>query len=122
MAQYVPDAWKRDLSILGAVVAMCLIHGMSAAPLDPVLLHFFIHKSDLHSIHPGILGEWHPSLKQLVSDWITLGPHGNANTDAFRTHFLMYQDLQVSFIISLSLVMLCLHTSYTIIGEQLAQS
>ena len=99
MARYIPDARKHDLSILGAVVAMCLICGMSAAPLDPVLLHFFIHESDLHSIYPGILGEWHPSLKQTVSDWIALGPHGNANTDAFRTHFLTYQDLQVSFVV-----------------------
>ena len=98
MARYIPDARKRDLSILGAAAAICLIRGMSVAPLDPVLLHFFIHECDLHSIHPGILGEWHPSLKQIVSDWIALGPNGNANTDTFRMHFLTYQDLQVSYI------------------------
>ena len=83
MAQYIPDARKCDLSILGAAIAICLIRGMSAAPLDPVLLHFFIHECDLHSIHPGILGEWHPSLKQIVSDWIALGPSGNTITDAY---------------------------------------
>ena len=101
MAQYIPDAHKHDLSILGATAAICLICGMPAAPLDPMLLHFFIHKCDLHSIHPVILGEWHLSLKQIVSDWITLGPNSNANTDTFWTHFLMYQDLQVSYIVTI---------------------
>ena len=102
MAQYIPDACKCDLSILGAIVTMCLIHGMSVTLLDPIL-HYFIHECDLCSIHPGILGEWHPALKQVIFDWIGLGVNSNANTDSFQTHFLTYwQDLQVSFTIHCS--------------------
>ena len=93
-----------NMAILGAVVAMSLVRGVSTIPLDPVLLHFFIHDCDLHSIHPGVLGEWHPALKQTISDWIALGPDGDANTPTFRNHFITHHDLQVSFTILLAFV------------------
>jgi len=98
VAQYVPASRKRNMAILGAAVALNLLRGVSTPPLDPVLLHFFVHNCDLHSIHPGILGEWHPALKQIVSDWIALGPDGDANTPTNQQHFATYHDLQVSFI------------------------
>ena len=104
MAQCVPPSRLRNMAILGAVVAMSLVRGVSTIPLDPVLLHFFIHDCDLHSIHPGVLGEWHPALKQTISDWIALGPDGDANTPIFRNHFITHHDLQVSFTILLAFV------------------
>ena len=81
------------MSILGAIMALSLVWGMSASPFDPVLLHFFIHNCDLHSIHPGILGEWHPILKQTVTDWINMGPGGD--TTPFQPHFATFRDTQV---------------------------
>ena len=96
MAQCVPLSRLRNMAILGAAVAMSLVRGMSTIPLDPVLLHFFVHDCDLHSIHPGVLGEWHPKLKQTISDWIALGPDGDANTPTLQNHFITYHDLQVS--------------------------
>jgi hypothetical protein len=97
MAQFVPLLRIRNMAILGAAVAMSLVRGVSTTPLDPVLLHFFVHDCDLHSIHPGLLGEWHPTLKQTISDWVALGPDGDANTPTFRNFFINYYDLQVSF-------------------------
>lgn len=82
------------MSILGAITALCLIRGMSTFPLDPVLLQFLIHDCDLHSIHPALLGEWHPELKQTISAWIALGPHGDAAP--FQGFFATYYDRQAS--------------------------
>jgi hypothetical protein len=93
-ARFVSASRKRNMAILGAATALCLIRGMSTPPLDPILLHFFIHDCQLDAIHPGILGEWHPDLKQLVSNWIRLGPDGDPSL--FQTHFATYHDLQVS--------------------------
>ena len=82
------------MGILGALSVLSLIHGMSVFPLDPVFLHYLVHGCNLHSIHPGFLGEWHPGLKLIISDWIALGPDGNA-TD-FRACFVNYFDIQAS--------------------------
>jgi hypothetical protein len=42
----------------------------SRAGRDPVFIHFLIHDCNLHSIHCGLLGEWHPTLRQTLSDII----------------------------------------------------
>lgn len=94
-ARFVSASRKQSMSILGAVVALCLVRGMSTYPLDPVVLHFFIHDCNIHSIHPAILGEWHPTLKRMIADWIKLGPDGDPAS--FQVHFATYHDLQVRF-------------------------
>lgn len=93
-ARFVSHSRKRSMAVLGAITALSLISGMSASPLDPVLLHFLLHNCDLHSIHPGILGEWHPDLKRSITDWINIGPDGDAAP--FQAHFATYRDTQVS--------------------------
>ena len=84
---------KHNMSILGAITALSLVWGMSASPFDPVLLHFFIHNCDLHSIHPGVFGEWHPILKWTITDWINMGPGGDVTP--FLPYFTMFRDTQV---------------------------
>jgi hypothetical protein len=92
-SRFIPPARLHAMSIFGAITALCLIRGMSAFPIDPVLLHYFVHNCDLHSIHPALLAEWHPTLKQTLLEWITLGPQGDASV--FRGTFASYCDLQV---------------------------
>lgn len=93
-ARYVSSRRKRNMSIFGAAAALSLIRGSSAGTLDPVLLHFLIHNCDLHSIHPGIVGEYHPALKQTIADWMALGPKGDPTP--FQAHFAIFRDVQVS--------------------------
>ena len=38
---------KADMAVLGTIVAMFLIRGISTVPLDPLLLHFFTHNCNL---------------------------------------------------------------------------
>lgn len=90
---------KRHLSILGALAALLLIHGLPCSPIDPVLLQFFVHWCDLRSIHPMFLGLWHPSLRQLLSDWISVGPAGDIAR--FQGHFASFHDIQVIMILYL---------------------
>ena len=78
LSHFVSLGRKCNMSILSAITALSLVQGMSASPFDPILLHFFVHNCDLHSIYPGILGKWHPILKQTVTDWINMGPGGDA--------------------------------------------
>ena len=111
MAQCVSPLHLHNMAILRAVAAMSLVRGVSTIPLDPVLLHFSIHDCDLHSIHPRVLWEWHPTLKQTISDWIALGPDGDANTPTFWNHFITHHDLQVSFTILLAFISVWLNLS-----------
>ena len=92
---FVPLAHKWGMSILGAILALSLLWGKSAGLLDPVFLHFAIHECNLHSIHTGILGEWHPDFKQTLTNWIDMGPAGDPMP--FQSHFVTFHDTQVSY-------------------------
>ena len=94
-ARYVPAARLSDLSILGAIVAILLIHGIAPARLDPLVLQYFIYDCDLNSIHPILLSEWHPDLHSTITQWIQMGPNGNI--DGYRGHFATYHDISVGF-------------------------
>ena len=85
----------RDMAILGAVASLCLMRGITAAPLDPLFLYFCVHGcNDINAIHPALLAEWHPERKQIISDWIAIGPSGDVTP--FQGYFASYHDLQVS--------------------------
>ena len=92
---HVPAAWKLNMAVLGATVALCLICSISAAPLDPLSLHFFTHGCNIHAIHPTLLTDWHLTFKQVVSDWINLGPNGDPGP--FQSHSASYHNLQVCY-------------------------
>jgi hypothetical protein len=100
IAKYIPASRLQNITILGAVTALSLIHGMATIPWDPIFLHFFIHDCDISSMHPGIVGEWHPELKQTISNWLDIGPHGDITN--FRDYFASYHDLQVTYYYFLS--------------------
>lgn len=89
----------RSLAILGAITALWLLRGMPTIPFDPVFIHFLIHNCNLQSIHRGILGEWHPTLRQTISNWIDLGPNGDASP--FENHFTIIHDIQVSSLLAI---------------------
>lgn len=82
----------RNMETFGAIIAICLLRGLSV-PMDPVVLHYFVHDCDLNSIHPQILGEWHPTLKKTIVEWLDVGPHGDIS--AFQEHFAIFHDMQV---------------------------
>lgn len=92
-ARSIPASRLKALAVFGATTALCILRGVSAHPLDPVLLHYFIHDCDLHSIHQQILAEWHPDLKQTIENWQRAGPQ--ADVMAFQSHFATYHDTQV---------------------------
>lgn len=83
----------REMKILGAVLVLMLLHGMTPAPLSPALFQFVFHGCNLNSLTPEFLGEWYPELRLLLSDWIAMGPTGDLGP--FRAHFSTYHDLQV---------------------------
>jgi hypothetical protein len=92
-ARFISPSRIRNVTIFGAVVALCLVRGVSARPLDPVVLYFFIHNLSLNSIHRQLLREWHPALQQLITDWLSIGAYGDLS--AFKDHFATYHNLQV---------------------------
>ena len=93
-SQHVPTTRKLNMAV-GVTVALCLIRGISAVPLDPLVLHFFTHDCNIHGIHPTLLADWHSTLKQVISDWIDLGP--NWDVGPFQSHFASFHDLQVCY-------------------------
>ena len=85
----------QDMAVLGAVISLCLMRGITAAPLDPLFVHFCVHGcGDINAIHPALLEEWHPEQKRVISDWIAIGPSGDVTP--FQGYFASYHDLQVS--------------------------
>ena len=100
---------KADMAVLGTIVAMFLICGISTAPPDPLLLHFFTYDCNLQIIHPTLLAKWHPERKQIIQCWIDLGPNGDPTP--FQEYFVNYHDIQVS---HLQCQLFCSNTSYII--------
>ena len=92
-SQHVPAAHKLDMAVLGVTVTLCLLHGFSVTMLDPLLLDLFIHDCHIHVIHSTLLADWHPAIKQVITDWIELSLDGDAGP--FQSHFVSYHDLQV---------------------------
>jgi hypothetical protein len=45
--------------------------------LDPLIFQAIIHGGDLAALHPTIIGEWHPSVRVKLHEWIDLGHTGN---------------------------------------------
>jgi hypothetical protein len=83
----------QSLATLGALTSLLIINGIAPVPLSPVLLHYFIHGSDLNAIHPALLSNWYPTLCQLIQDWLAIGPTGDPAP--FESHFITYHDMQV---------------------------
>jgi hypothetical protein len=88
-----PSARGQSLAILGALTSLLIINGIAPVPLSPVLLHYFVHQFDLSAIHPSLLSNWYPDLRQLIQNWLAIGPTGDPTP--FESHFITYHDMQV---------------------------
>ncbi|KAF8130484.1 hypothetical protein K438DRAFT_1999370 [Mycena galopus ATCC 62051] len=64
------------------------------APLDPCIFQFFIHDANLHALHPTFIGEWHPSLRNRLNDFLDLGPEDDLTP--FASDFATYLDTEPS--------------------------
>ena len=42
-SQNVSKARMQDMAVLGAVISLCLMRGITTAPLDPLFVHFCVH-------------------------------------------------------------------------------
>ena len=94
-SQNVSKTQMCDMAILGAVVSLCLMRGITATHLDPLFLYFCVHEcNNINVIWPALLAEWHPGFKQVITNWIATGPTGNVMP--FQHYFPSYHDLQVS--------------------------
>jgi hypothetical protein len=90
-------ACSREVSIFGAICALMLIKGFSVDPLGPALLQFLFHDCDFQSLHKDFVAQWHPALRHLLEEWISIGATGDINNPLFTAHFATFHDTQVSF-------------------------
>lgn len=93
---YTSQSRLQQLKVLGALVALSLIHGQSPHPLDPLFLHFIINNCDIRSLHRGFVSEWHPELRMVIDQWLEMGPNGDPSQPIFQAHFASYHDTDVS--------------------------
>lgn len=89
----IPEQRLLGCAKLGALAALLLIQGHCPSPLDPLILQYFVHDKNFHSLSPTFVGEWHPNLRTTILDWIEVGHSGNINS--FHGHFASYLDLEV---------------------------
>ncbi|KAJ7079268.1 hypothetical protein B0H15DRAFT_804527 [Mycena belliarum] len=81
----VPAARLRELKLLGAVIMLMLLHGMTPEPLSPALFQYFLHGCNLNALTPEFLSEWYPALRVLLSSWVEMGPTGELGP--YQAHF-----------------------------------
>lgn len=85
---------KMDIFVLGAIMALLIIHGITSEGFDPLVLYYFVHGCDLHLLCSDIVGVFHPKLQATVKDWITTGPAGNVGP--FQGDFSTFHHIQMS--------------------------
>lgn len=102
-----------DMSVFGALAALCLIRGISPTPLSPIVIQYIIHNCDIHAIEEPMLNEWLPSLQNLLVAWRRAGPEGNITE--FIGHFATYHNTQVS-LFQLLYILHCLSHALFIAG------
>ena len=57
-SQNVSRAHMLDMAVLGAVISLCLMCRITAAPLDPLFMHFYVHRCEnINMIHSALLEE-----------------------------------------------------------------
>ena len=91
--QWMSDKARLELSVLGAVVALCLIYGLGVEPLNPLLLIYLINDCEIGSLKSSLVREWFPGLHHTLTDWISTGP--DEDISRFSGHFASYHDTQV---------------------------
>ena len=74
---------QRDFAIFGALAGLLIVNGIAPTPLDPVLLHYFVHDCDFNSITPAILSEWHQQFYSTIQRWQDLGHDGDVSSFGF---------------------------------------
>ena len=57
---------QKDFAVFGALVRLLIVNGIAPTPLDPVLLHYFLHDCDFNSITPGLLSKWHHQFYSMI--------------------------------------------------------
>ncbi|KAJ7254009.1 hypothetical protein B0H12DRAFT_1017342, partial [Mycena haematopus] len=94
MASFVAPDRSMNLSILGCLTSLLLIHGVAPEPLGPAFIQYAANDCNLKSLTQDFVGEWHPELKSLLEDWIAAGPTGDITQ--FQAHFATWHDLQIA--------------------------
>lgn len=89
----VPQERLLSMKILGALCALLMTCEQAPKPLDPGIFQFFVHNRDLNSLHRDFTSEWHPGLRNILDNWLALGPE--SEIDDFRSFFSSYMDQEV---------------------------
>lgn len=105
-ARFISTSRRQSMAVFGAIVALCLIRGMSVFPLDPLVLILFTNNCDLRCITQSILVEWHPEFKHTVDTFIAAGSNGDLTP--FQSHFASFHDVQVHHLIHTPYILLAL--------------
>ncbi|KAK6996241.1 hypothetical protein R3P38DRAFT_3628806 [Favolaschia claudopus] len=63
-----------DLTVLGSLVGLLLIHGIAPEPLSPAFIQFAANGCDLGSLTREFVLEWCPELCGRLDRWLSLGP------------------------------------------------
>ncbi|KAJ3859235.1 hypothetical protein EV359DRAFT_68337 [Lentinula novae-zelandiae] len=85
---------KEELAMFGAVTALALIYGHYPGCLNPLLLIFFLHGNELHSLHRQLVFQYSPSLGHTLDAWLWIGPRDDVQQ--FASHFASFHNIQVS--------------------------
>lgn len=93
-SRFIPQQRLLSLTKLGALCALLLIIGQCPSPLDPCILQYAVHGTDIHSLHPAFVGEWHPETRAKVLQWLDIGSDGDIAP--FQNHLAAYNALEVS--------------------------
>ncbi|KAG6814745.1 hypothetical protein H0H93_012410, partial [Arthromyces matolae] len=84
----------RNLKHFGAAVGLQVLNSRWPAKLSPAMLLFIIYDFDLNCLTPSFVGEWFPSIRTVILDWLDMGPEGNPCTPAFDGFLATYLNIR----------------------------
>ncbi|KII89576.1 hypothetical protein PLICRDRAFT_174434 [Plicaturopsis crispa FD-325 SS-3] len=76
----------------GAYCALFQIQKLASSPFGPAMFQWIVHGFDINALHEQFVGEWHPTLRRTIHDWLATGPGGDLNP--FAAHLATYHDLE----------------------------
>lgn len=83
-----------QVKVLGAICALLLVGGICPEPFSPLIFYVIVHNFNPCSLTRDIIGEWHPTLRHDLDQWLAIGPAGDAYP--FRSLFLSWLGIDVS--------------------------
>ncbi|KAI0070215.1 hypothetical protein K474DRAFT_1713537 [Panus rudis PR-1116 ss-1] len=73
----ISPAQKTDLQVMGAVIALCITHGIPLPKIDGAWLIYLIYECNFNALTYDVVREYHPELAKTIKELVDIGHTGD---------------------------------------------